>query len=168
MEIPTKTPSTKGMNDTSQIGSNEKVELSKPRPINIMKWYEYVIFDLLGDLSFSRSFHSLEDPKNRPFVSGFIQNIQAVTHLIATNFMPALRPLFRRTIPKNLMASNFRHDDFVRSQVWARAAEGYDTSRPDFMSYLLRHNTDDSMGMSMPEIESNFGETSPMHYLDVT
>ena len=120
---------------------------SETRPINLTKWYEYVIFDLLGDLSFSRSFHSMEDSTNRPFVSAFIQNIQAITHIITSNYIPALRPLISLAIPKGLKAANAGHFTYVRSLVRARVAEGDDESRPDFMSYLRRYNTADDKDM---------------------
>ena len=59
------------------------------------------------------------------------------------------------------MATHFYHADYVKSLVHARAAEGDDPSRPDFMSYLYRNNAADGKGLTMPEIVSNFGKYSP-------
>lgn len=127
------------------------------KPVDLVKWTEYTIFDLMGELSLGESFHSLEIADYRPFVTGFIKNLQAVMYIISSNYLPEIRAVLLWWVPQKVWTNHVKHGQYVGHQVRARLTEGDNPHKPDFITWLCRFNNTEKVGMSIPEIESNIG-----------
>ena len=140
------------------ISKLKEEEIKAPsKPVDLVKWTEYTVFDLMGELSLGESFHSLDNADHRPFVAGFIKNLQAVMYIISSNYLPEVRAVLLWLVPKKVWINHIKHSEYVGHQVRARLAEGDNPHKPDFITWLCRFSNTDNVGMSIPEIESNVG-----------
>ena len=119
--------------------------------VDMVKWLSWVTFDIMGDLSMGKTFHSLTDQEFHPwvsFMSGMFKTIVFVATLRQLKIPRLLMPLF---LPKDLYFKRMSHLRSVSEHVDQRIAENPD--RPDFLSYILKHN--DEKGMTIPELKAN-------------
>jgi len=123
------------------------------KPIDMVKWYNWTTFDILGDLAFGESFHSLENSAYHPWVSLIFDSIKAVSFMTSAKRFPPLDGLLIRLTPKHLLEKRDSHQRLVKEKVAKRMEQQSD--RPDFMSAIMKNN--DGKGMTLPEITSNAG-----------
>ncbi len=120
--------------------------------VDLTEWYGFTSFDVIGDLLFGESFHSLEDLKHHPWVTAIFQGLKFGMILTAFDHFAPAHLLVRWCLPKSLERKAAIHAQWTRERVDKRIAQG--TSRPDFMSYILRNN-DEKGGITRKEIDSN-------------
>lgn len=120
--------------------------------VDIVKWYNWMSFDIIGDLSFGESFDCLETQRYHPWVEMIFGNLKGFALLGAFNRFFLSRRLLPLFIPKRLTQMMKDHWAATTEKVKRRMELG--TQRPDFMSAILEHNTD-GKGLTMDEIQSN-------------
>jgi cytochrome P450 len=118
---------------------------------NMMRWYNYTTFDVIADLTFGDSFHCLQNSQYHPWVAMSFQVMKSFGIMSIKRYFPwwgKLSALFQTPA-----ALEFRREffAFVDKKIDDRLSMG--TSRPDFMSFILRKQ--DENGMSMKEIQSS-------------
>lgn len=127
-------------------------ELSKGgQRVNVEEWLNFLTFDIIGDLAFGEPFGCLTEANYHPWVATIFQSIKTGTFLRALSIYPLLALGARKMMPAHLMQKRVQHYRMSKERVGKRLA--MTTSRPDFMSYILRHN--DERGMHQSEIETN-------------
>ncbi|KAL2261273.1 hypothetical protein VTK26DRAFT_4494 [Humicola hyalothermophila] len=120
--------------------------------VDLVRWYNFTTFDLIGDLAFGEPFGCLEDGKYHPWVAMIFQNIKLGVFNEILRRYPALDFLRSVLLPPRLVRSRMQH--WALSQQTARRRiESGNVTREDFMSYILRHN--DDKGMSTGEVIEN-------------
>ncbi|KAL2218231.1 benzoate 4-monooxygenase cytochrome P450 [Thermoascus aurantiacus ATCC 26904] len=118
--------------------------------VDMIKWYNYTTFDIIGDLSFGEPFNCLKDGQYHPWVTVF-QSVKAQLLFRVMRDYPILAPLLRTmAASKGLIQKRIEHFNLGVERLNRRLQR--QTDRPDFMSYILRHN--DEKGMTKPEIEA--------------
>ncbi|KAL9046724.1 MAG: hypothetical protein Q9214_000511 [Letrouitia sp. 1 TL-2023] len=123
--------------------------------IDLVKWFNFVTFDISGDLSFGDSFHSLEESQYHPWVSILLSLFKAAFLMISTKFYPPIETAMMYLIPQRIKQERINHFEFTKSKVHQRLQQGEaGQGKSDFMTHVLRHN--DEKGMSVPEIEATF------------
>ncbi|KAH2090173.1 hypothetical protein KXW32_002774 [Aspergillus fumigatus] len=95
--------------------------------VDMMKWYNYTTFDIFGDMAFGELLNCLRDNRYQPWV------------VMIT--------------PKKAAEMRNEHWRMSKDKVGHRL--DLQATRPDFVSYILRHN--DERGMTRQEIEENAG-----------
>lgn len=120
--------------------------------INIKQWYQWTLFDLFGDLCFNQPFGCLESGKSHPWIDIIGESIQAFYYLGLSRRIPGLQKLMMLMIPKKKTEQAAWHSEFSRNLADKRMA--MKTDRPDFMSFILKHNETEK-ALSVPEIRSN-------------
>lgn len=122
-------------------------------PVNMVNWYNHTTFDIIGDLTYGESFHSLEKGDYHPWVRSIYQGIKAGALMFAMNDLLPLGSLTKLLTPssmKELADANLTYSiDKIRRRLDRGAID-----HPDFMSYVLKYN--DERGMSRDEINSTF------------
>ncbi|KAI9691639.1 MAG: hypothetical protein M1822_007710 [Bathelium mastoideum] len=122
-------------------------------PMDMVSWYHYYTFDVIGDLAFGDSFQSLQDNTLHPWVAVLFHSLKTILHL--TSFSTYLGPTIEKIVPlfmpKKMKEDEKMHIELVKEKVAKRLSN--DSDRPDFLSYILRHN--DEKGMTRQEIEAN-------------
>lgn len=127
---------------------------SAQSPVDVSKWYNYTTFDIIGDLAFGEPFNCLETNSYHTWVDITFQNIKAAA--LIRPFLVSLPPtLFKILLPKGLKERREVHLRLSEEKVRRRVK--LETTRPDFMAYILRHNSNDERSMTQREIEANAG-----------
>lgn len=107
--------------------------------LDIVKWFNFTTFDILGELAFGDSFKCLERGILHPWIKNIFQSIKATSFIREANFYPSpIKEIMRMLVPKNLTKSRNESFDFAALKARERLEQG--TDRPDFTSYILRHN----------------------------
>ena len=142
--------------------TNKATMLKSPRNevvLNMLDWYNYMVFDVIGDLGFGEPFNCLRDSTLNPWIEmlfGFIKS----SHFVAVaRYYPWLSFLINKyLIPKSLLKMADDHYQLAISKVHRRI--NLEKQRTDFMSpVLLQSNLShdqEGKGMTLPEIESTF------------
>ncbi|KAI9839536.1 MAG: hypothetical protein M1819_002162 [Sarea resinae] len=134
-------------------GLHKQVKGAARGRVDIVKWYNWTTFDVIGDLSFGEPFNCLKDSKYHPWVSLVFDSVKSGVMINATKRFPKMlakyiRPFF---VSRSMYQKRLDHDNFSRDKVDRRMA--MQTDRKDFLAYILRHN--DEKGMKREEIYAN-------------
>ncbi|OBT98661.2 hypothetical protein VE01_03550 [Pseudogymnoascus verrucosus] len=125
-------------------------ERSSTGPLDMVAWYNWTTFDLIGDLAFGESFGCLENCTYHPWISMLFASIKAGAFMSSLKRY-GIKWMMIVLVPKGLLKSRTDNMKLTKEKVMKRLEQG--TSRPDFMSHILRHN--DEKGMKVPEIITN-------------
>ncbi|KAF4998541.1 hypothetical protein FDECE_11759 [Fusarium decemcellulare] len=122
----------------------------KKASIDLVSWYNFATFDVIGDLSFGESFGCLDSGGYHPWVRLVFQHVKSIPiRQIAQSLDFGF--LIPYVTPKHLIKASKEHLELSRETAMRRVAST--TDRADFISYILRYN--DEKGMSMGEIAAN-------------
>ncbi|OHE96920.1 cytochrome P450 [Colletotrichum orchidophilum] len=124
--------------------------ISSNGPVDIVSWYNYTTFDIIGDLAFGQSFGCLDKSDYHPWVKMIFTSIKMNCMVNITRSFKVLEPLLKAFIPKDLMRKGMAHRLFVREKVDERVSLG--TPRPDFAETMLKKG---AQPMNMAEIYEN-------------
>ncbi|CAI7641908.1 unnamed protein product [Penicillium pancosmium] len=106
------------------------IEKSVGKPINMTDWFNYYSFDIMGDLSFGKSFNMLVDGKEAYILKQLHTDMQSVGLF---SHLTWLFPFFKRT--PGLNADYLRFWAWIGEQVEERIKNIPD--RPDIFSWIL-------------------------------
>lgn len=118
---------------------------------DMVEWYNFTTFDIIGDLAFGDPFGSLETSNLHPWVKMIFEGVKGGTLLRAARYIPSLSAILTRMISKTLIAKRNAHQTLSSEKVGRRLQQV--TDRKDFTSYILRYNNE--KGMTVHEIEVN-------------
>ena len=133
-------------------GLKERIQNHTGALIDLTDWYHWTSFDVIGDLSFGESFNCLRDTMYHPWVTMLMSSIKIVTMNSTTLRFPRLQKLLRLFVSKQMKQEYADHRRLSTEKVEQRM--GLETSRPDFMSYILAANPTKG-GMTREEIHWN-------------
>lgn len=132
---------------------HEQVEGPNRGNVDVSKWYNWMSFDIIGDLSFGRSFDCLKTQTYHPWVEMIFGNLKGIAMVGALNRIAIIRKLIPLLLPKRLIKMKEDHWAATVQSVNRRIEIG--NSRPDFMSPILTHNNEKKGGMTLPEVMAN-------------
>jgi cytochrome P450 len=121
------------------------------QPQNMVAWYNWTTFDIIGDLTFGESFHSLQDQCWHPWVSTITEGLEAGGFITALGRY-RLEFAMQLLVPKAKLDKFKRMGIYLKEKVGARLARN--TERPDFTTFIMR-NDKEGRQMSKAEIEAN-------------
>ncbi|KAJ5928246.1 hypothetical protein N7466_007202 [Penicillium verhagenii] len=119
--------------------------------LDLVHWLNFLTFDIIGDLAFGEPFGCLENSEHHPWVATMFKSIKTGAFLRALSIYPLVAMFIRQAMPKSLIRKRLEHYQLSKERVDRRLATS--TSRPDFISYILRYN--DERGMETSEIQTN-------------
>ncbi|KAJ2995465.1 hypothetical protein NUW58_g1264 [Xylaria curta] len=136
----------KRLREHSKEGSN---------PLDLVKWYDWTIFDIIGDLSFGEPFGCLENSKPHPWVDMLFDSLRLIPIGQAMAEFPlfsTLGPIIMAfATPKSVRESRLRARDFVQQALDKRL--NLKSTRPDFVASMI--SKVDNQTMSRRELEDN-------------
>ena len=135
--------------------SNMREDAAAQRPVDIVRYFNFLTFDLIGDLAFASPFEALRDRREHPWMKNFFRNVKigtVVQQLLAIPGFKLLLVLFAGPLVRMQMAQ-FR---YTQEKVTERLEQGSD--RPDFIGAVLRNNEKAEKGekISREEIDATF------------
>jgi cytochrome P450 len=105
-------------------------------PINLVEFFNWTTFDVLGELAFGESFNSLKNRKTDPWISIILDSIKFNAWDVAIWKLPVV-PWFQYWLtPANIREGGLKHAHESKDKILKRAAEK--TDRKDFVSYILQ------------------------------
>lgn len=122
----------------------------KQGKVNLVDWYRWVTFDIIGDLAFGEPFDCLKTARYHSWVAVLLSMVKFIVRAGVTSLFPPLHKLLGLVfLAPRLRQAMQDHTTMSVEKVERRMEAG--TSRPDFMSYILAHN-EEKIGMTRKEI----------------
>jgi cytochrome P450 len=123
--------------------------------VDFTQWYNMVVFDVIGDLAWGESFHSLRDGKLHEWIPAISSTVKfAMQSSVFEEFgLSFLTPLF---ISKTVRQQRVTNYQFSEQKVNERLKRGRD--RGDFWDRIVIKSADDNMageGMTRGEMLNN-------------
>ncbi|KAK3306248.1 cytochrome P450 [Chaetomium strumarium] len=111
------------------------------RSVDVVKWFNFATFDIIGDLAFGEPFSCLEGSTYHPWVAMIFSSVKDLAWSINLNRYPAIAPLLKRLlVPKEVMSKFAQHRALSEERVRNRLA--IDTDRPDFLDAMTKRRGD--------------------------
>ncbi|KAK2011419.1 cytochrome P450 [Colletotrichum eremochloae] len=107
-------------------------------PVDLVKWFNYTTFDVIGDLAFGEPFGCLDGEAYHPWVAIIFQSVKNTALLFSFARLPWLSPLLNLTIPRSLATKFAKNKALTVEKVRKRLDLG--TRRPDFMDAIIRNS----------------------------
>lgn len=124
-------------------------------PLDMVQWYNWTTFDIIGDLTFGEPFGCLETASLHPWVRDIFHAIKGITYLRVCQEIPILGPylplLLSRVLSNKAVKKREAHLNYTREKVTRRLNNK--DHRPDFMDNVLRQP--EGKGLTFPEMLSN-------------
>ncbi|KAI3542082.1 cytochrome P450 [Colletotrichum abscissum] len=119
--------------------------------LNMVAWYNWTTFDVIGDLAFGEPFHCLDDSGYHPWVKLIFDGIKGNSFKNCMRRFPPIEKLLIHLIPADLRNKRDQHIALTKEKVSKRLA--METDRPDFMDSMLR--TKGPQKLTFEELKSN-------------
>ena len=120
-------------------------------PQDMMTWYNWTTFDLIGDLTFNESFDCLKKAETHPWIEFVFGGVKAAHFLTQSRSVPPLGSILRALLGKKITAARATGAKFANDKVEHRVNST--PEHTDFLGYVLKHDGKDT-GMSREEIVS--------------
>ncbi|KAH8809305.1 cytochrome P450 4F3 omega-hydroxylase [Xylogone sp. PMI_703] len=120
--------------------------------VNLVQWFDWTAFDIIGDLSFGEPFDCLKNSSYHFWVDTILQVVVAVSFITAAKMYSPLDQMLMMLAPKKAMEVRDTHTAMSKEKVHRRIE--LDVDRKDFWSYILARK-DEGVGMSTHEMEVN-------------
>ncbi|KAL8819773.1 MAG: hypothetical protein Q9223_001872 [Gallowayella weberi] len=118
-------------------------------PIDLAQWFNFITFDILGDLGLGESFHCVENGVYHEWVGNTIEFLKMRTVSRVTGYFPLLRGLLLAMTPRDLKEKKTRMARWGADRVEKRMATK--TERPDFYTAIL--NKSEKNGLSNAQLQ---------------
>lgn len=119
------------------------------KTIDIMAWYNFTTFDIIGDLAFGEPFGCLDSSDYHPWVRIIFQMARAGVVLQALGYYPSLKNFLLSLVPDSVREQNQQHEELTNEKLRRRMELG--AERPDLIEGLLRKK--DEWVSALNEIE---------------
>ncbi|KAF3760190.1 cytochrome P450 [Cryphonectria parasitica EP155] len=119
------------LHENSQGGTNK---------LDMVKWYNYTTFDVIGDLTFGEPFGCLENSDYHPWVSMIFAGIKFGAYGLTSRSLPWVQRLVMALVPRGLAKKREEHLKLTKEKLLKRMNMG--ASRPDLIEGLLRKHQD--------------------------
>jgi len=130
---------------------HEVVRKTPETELNMVDFYNFTTFDIMGDLTFGEPLHLLESSKYTPWVSAIFAGIKAGTILRVISHFPLIAFVLEQLLPRSLREKRKAHFQNSYERVDRRLEKELD--RPDIWSLVLRQK--DEQALSIGEMHSN-------------
>ncbi|PQE28878.1 isotrichodermin C-15 hydroxylase protein [Rutstroemia sp. NJR-2017a BBW] len=120
--------------------------------IDLGRWYNFATFDLIGDLAFGEPFDCLKTGVMHSWIALIFSLFEVVVIISELRKYPTVGSLLMLLIPPKMRNRFINHKKLAAQKAERRMATV--TDRPDFMTYIMRHNETEK-GMTPDEIKEN-------------
>ncbi|KAK2021586.1 cytochrome P450 [Colletotrichum zoysiae] len=104
--------------------------------LNLVSWYNWTTFDVIGDLAFGEPFHCLEDSGYHPWVKLIFDSVKLLSFKTNIRRFPVLEKVLMKFLPAGIKTKREEHHALTKEKVKKRISA--ETQRPDFMDSMLR------------------------------
>ncbi|PNS17744.1 Isotrichodermin C-15 hydroxylase [Sphaceloma murrayae] len=126
-------------------------ELCPRGPVDMVAWYNFTTFDIIGDLTCGEPFGCLQSGVYHPWIATIFSSIKVGTMVDAISYFPWIKALLMSMVPKSALKKRDEIKTYTQLTVQKRLALG--PTRPDFMQGIIQRKGETAL--TVPEIESN-------------
>jgi cytochrome P450 len=136
----------------------ERTSVNGSATVNIVDWFNFTLFDIIGDLSFGESFGCLEKCEFEGWMDHMAASIKL--HYLSINirhypiFNTLLKPLAGLLVPKEIIRQHMDYRERAAAKLKRRLSSSAAIERPDIVSQLLR-SEDQEKGLTPEEVLLN-------------
>lgn len=95
---------------------------------DMVKWYNWTTFDIIGDLLYGESFDCLKNAEYHPWLAVVLQNIRLSSYIALMERYSFLKKLVMAMLPQNLLEKRNMHLDVIRDKCRRHVGKGTDHS----------------------------------------
>ncbi|KAH6951256.1 cytochrome P450 [Ilyonectria sp. MPI-CAGE-AT-0026] len=129
-------------------------EHCKSGNVDLMSWYNFTTFDIIGDLAFGESFGCLENSDYHPWVRNIFAVVKVASVVQLSTHFPWLRVLIINVLSSPLSRNRqSSHRKLTREKLLRRIELGKNQERPDLIEGLLKKK--DEWNMPSGHLERN-------------
>ncbi|POS81889.1 hypothetical protein EPUL_005377, partial [Erysiphe pulchra] len=122
--------------------------------VDLVDWYTFTTFDILGELAFGKSFNCLKNGYSDIWIENTTLYFRDLCNWEASGKFPwPLNKILYLMTPKNERNAMKERTRLSKRVVHQRIEQDSSREKLDFMSQILKYN--DEKGMTIPEIETN-------------
>jgi cytochrome P450 len=114
-------------------------------PADLVKWYNFATFDLIGELAFGQPFGCLQTTEYHFFIEVLFSRLRMATWNRIIMELLALRSLFKHLVPKSVKEQSANMGRYCAETTRKRIAQGPIEERKDFLSYILKQKNEKSL-----------------------
>ncbi|KIM94728.1 hypothetical protein OIDMADRAFT_45651 [Oidiodendron maius Zn] len=122
------------------------------KALDMVKWFNYATFDVIGDLSFGEPFGCLENSNYHPWVALIFDVVKDLTWRLSMKRYTHFAPLLKYLIPKKVTNKFEEHSRLSQAKVKKRLSMRSD--RPDFIGSMINARAKSESNISLSEIET--------------
>ncbi|KAK7513101.1 isotrichodermin C-15 hydroxylase [Phyllosticta citriasiana] len=130
---------------------HEKTENGEP--LDIVRYYNFATFDIVGDLIFGEGFGCLENDDYHSYVATVLGNLKAVAIRTALRYYYLVEKFYMMFMPKDTINKTVEHFNNARAKVTKRL--NTETDRPDFITLVQKQP--ESKAVTRDELDANAG-----------
>ena len=130
-----------------EAGEVKRIEM------DIAPWFNYLAFDIFGDLAFGESFDCVPSGKLHPWITFIFDHVKAAAFLVMTGYYPPLKWLLMKCVPASLKKVQQDHFQQIVDKVERRL--NWEQERPDIMSHVMKEQSD-KQSVPMGEVHATF------------
>ena len=119
--------------------------------LDIVKWYNFCVFDIIGDLAFGEPFGCLDHQEYHSWIATIVHHFKAAVLMSACRYYPLLYKWLVWSVPKSSIQKQAQHFAMAGEKVQSRLSK--EKEHPDFLSHLTKAKA----GLSDAEIVSTAG-----------
>lgn len=132
---------------------NDLKKHAKEGPQDMVKWFNWTTFDVIGKLTFGEDFGCLKNSELHPWIAIIFGNLKAITIINSIKVL-GFGWIVPYLISKGQMADIKYNFKFASDKIHARVAKGQ--GQNDFWDHVLeKAGADTKTGMSVDEMVSN-------------
>lgn len=124
------------------------------RPLNLVAWYNFTTFDIIGDLAFGEPFDCLKNSDYHDWVRIIFSSVKFSSYANFARRLPGTKYLFKLITPKRVFFEKEWHNAMTREKVLKRIQKT--NERPDFYANILKYDGTEK-GLTVDEMISNGG-----------
>jgi len=130
--------------------------------VDFLRWFNYMSFDIFGDLAFGESFECLEQGDYHQWIANIFRHIKAMAGMASIRFYPTIEKALVYVVPKSFRKAQQDHFQLVVDKV-RRRIERDGFTRPDIMSGVMiqgHHEAGgkDGKGLPLDIVNGTFSE----------
>ncbi|KAK6603848.1 cytochrome P450 [Botrytis cinerea] len=113
-----------------------KEESKKGKTVDMVSWYNFFTFDVIGDLAFGEPFGCLTSSSYHPWVKMIFDSMKFNYFCQALNYYPSIEWMLPLFMPKSLAQKGADHHKMTVEKVMRRKQNK--TDRMDFLSLMVK------------------------------
>lgn len=106
------------------------------KPLDMVAWYNWTTFDVIGDLAFGEPFGCLDNSDYHPWVKILFAGVKEGAFKFNIRRYPPIENLLMKFMPASIKNKREQHMQLTREKVRKRLAT--QVERPDFMDSMTR------------------------------